>query len=228
MTEKTGTTIHELHSHLNRDENEEQRSTYLDTDNTQKRISRGRDSEEQRNARLSYQRQRSIESRSSENEDQRSAPLNGQRKRSATNRLRKTARRKIMRAGYSQQHPTTTRSNSEEQHLVGQDQVMKIQRQQRVSGQRHQVLFDQYKWPSVIPTQLKEYCLQDFCDHTSMSVLRQSTCIVCNVRASDSTMKTYALRNIPNSEKLSCHTDLTDTISKISQSRYLNCRTQDS
>ncbi|CAF3460105.1 unnamed protein product, partial [Rotaria socialis] len=94
---------------------------------------------------------------------------------------------------------------------------MSIQGQQRVLERKKQALIDQYHWPAAIPMQLKECCLQDFSDHMSMSVLRQSICIICNVRASANTMKEYALQNIPHSVKLSCHADLIDIIPKSQQ-----------
>ena len=110
--------------------------------------------------------------------------------------------------------------------MTKQTQIMNIQSQQRALEKKQQTLLDQYNWPACIPTQLKECCLQDFSDHMSMSVLRQSVCIICNVRASASTMKEYTLQSIPHSKKLSCHADLIDIIHKSQQtpeSGYLDC-----
>jgi hypothetical protein len=162
----------------------------------------------------------------SETEVQRNVRLADQWKRSATNRLSKSEQRKTARLTYRQQHSKATESIRGKQHMVEQNQIVNIQRQQRVLEKKQQTLLDQYKWPAAISTQLKEYCLQDFSDHTSMSVLRQSVCIICNIRASASTMKEFALQTIPKSEKLSCHADLMDIITKtlkITQSGNSNC-----
>jgi hypothetical protein len=116
---------------------------------------------------------------------------------------------------FRQQCSEVIQSIGENQQIIEKNQVMNKRRQQQVLAENRQILFDQYKWPAAIPTPLKEYCLQDFCNHTSMPVLRQSVCIICNIRASASTMKEYDLQDIPNVEKLSCHTDLIDVIGKI-------------
>ena len=50
-----------------------------------------------------------------------------------------------------------------------------------------------------------------------MSFLRQSICMICNSRVDFSTMKEYPLQDIPNLEKLSCHADVLDIISKTQQ-----------
>ena len=118
---------------------------------------------------------------------------------------------------YRQQHSEATDSIGGKQRMVKQNQTVNIHREQRALEKKQQTLFDQYKWPAAIPTLLKECCLQDFPNHMSMSVLRQSTCIICNMRASDNTMKEYALQNIPSSEKLSCHADLMNIIPKTLQ-----------
>jgi hypothetical protein len=94
---------------------------------------------------------------------------------------------------------------------------MNVQRQQQILEKKQQTLLDQYVWPAAIPTQLKEQCLQNFCNHMSMSVLRQSTCIICNIRASSNTITECALQDIPNLDKLSCYTDLMDIIPRMRQ-----------
>jgi hypothetical protein len=96
-------------------------------------------------------------------------------------------------------------------------EIVNMQRQQQMLEKKQQALLNQYVWPTAIPTQLKDYCLQDFSNHMSMSVLRQSTCIICNIRAYANTMKECALQDIPNSDKLFYHADLTNIISKTQQ-----------
>jgi len=89
-------------------------------------------------------------------------------------------------------------------------------RQQLLENNQEMVL-DQYIWPAAIPTNLKKRCLEEFSNHMSMSFLRQSICIICNSQVDFSTMKEYALQDIPNLEKLSCHPDILDIISKTQQ-----------
>src|SRR5262249_1661012 len=115
------------------------------------------------------------------------------------------------------QRSQSTESMGRQQNIAKRTDILNVQRQQQILEKEQQVLLDQYIWPAAIPTQLKEHCLQDFCNHMSMSFLRQSTCIVCNIRASSNTMKECALQNIPNSERLSCHTDLINIIPKTQQ-----------
>ena len=198
-------------------ESVDQRDARLTNQRERSMSNRSNESVDQRDARLTNERERTMSNRSSESVDQRDARLTNQRKRSASNRSNKSAQRKSARLLLRQQHSEVTESTDERQHIVEQNQIKNIQHQQRVLEKKHQLLLEQYKWPAVIPTQLKEYCLQDFCNHTSMSALRQSICIVCNIRASVTTMKEYALPNIPNSEKLSCHADLIDIILKTLQ-----------
>ena len=184
------------------------------------------ESVDRRNARLTNQRKRSASNLSSESVDRRNARLTNQRKRSASNRLSKRALRKTARVGHRQQRSETTHSIDERQQMVEQHQIVNIPHQQRALEEEQQILRDQYNWPAAIPTQLKEYCLQDFCDRTSMSALRQSTCIICNIRTSATAMKELNLRNIPNPERLSCHVDLINiipTTTDTAQSENLNC-----
>ena len=205
-------------------ESVDQRDARLTNERERSMSNRSNESVDQRDARLTNQRERSMSNRSNESVDQRDARLTNQRKRSASNRSNKSVQRKSARLMLRQQHSEVTESTDERQHIVEQNQIKNIQHQQRVLEKKHQLLLEQYNWPAVIPTQLKEYCLQDFCNHTSMSALRQSICIVCNIRASVTTMKEYALPNIPNSEKLSCHADLIDITLKTlqtAQSRVL-------
>ena len=132
--------------------------------------------------------------RERESEDQRNARLTYQRKRSASNRSSESV-------------------DQSEVRLTDQRNRSTINRLEK----KQQTLLDQYNWPAAIPTHVKEYCLQDFSDHMSMPVLRQSICIICNIRAFANKTKEYALQNIPNSEKLSCQADLMNIIPKSQQ-----------
>ncbi|CAM4988547.1 unnamed protein product, partial [Rotaria socialis] len=207
-------------------ESEDQRNARLTEQRKRSALNRLSENEDQRNAHLTEQRKRSVSNRSSESEDQRNARLTEQRKRSISNRLSHSQQRKTARLTCRQQHLKEIESVGRKQLMMKQTQIMSIQGQRRVLERKKQALIDQYHWPAAIPMQLKECCLQDFSDHMSMSVLRQSICIICNVRASANTMKEYALQNIPHSVKLSCHADLIDIIPKsqqTAQSRYSAC-----
>ncbi|CAM4964548.1 unnamed protein product [Rotaria socialis] len=198
-------------------ESEDQRNARLTEQRKRSALNRLSENEDQRNAHLTEQRKRSVSNRSSESEDQRNARLTEQRKRSISNRLSHSQQRKTARLTCRQQHLKEIESVGRKQLMMKQTQIMSIQGQRRVLERKKQALIDQYHWPAAIPMQLKECCLQDFSDHMSMSVLRQSICIICNVRASANTMKEYALQNIPHSVKLSCHADLIDIIPKSQQ-----------
>ena len=116
-----------------------------------------------------------------------------------------------------QQRSKAAASIDRQQSLPRLAKVMNMQRQQQMLEKKQQALRNQYVWPTAIPTQLKEYCLQDFSNHMSMSVLRQSTCIICNIRAYADSMKECALQDIPNPDRLFYHADLTNIISKAQQ-----------
>lgn len=215
-------------SQLHSIENSKQQEARKNMDLIRKRAFRERESSDQRNKRLAYQQKRSASTRSRESRQERSKRLIDQRKRSAVNRLSKSKQGKMPRQIFNQQWSEITESIDESQQTIEKNQVMKERHQLQALAKNRQILLDQYRWPAAIPTPLKEYCLEDFCNHTSMSALRQSVCIICNVRASVSTMKEYDLQDIPNLEKLSSHADMMDLISKITsqtaQSENFYCR----
>lgn len=207
-------------------ETEDQRRTRLVDQRKRSASNMSNENEEQRNARLTDLRMRLTSYRSNENEDQRNTRLIDQRKRSAKNRLSNSRKEKTMHLKDNQRHSEATESFEGEQRITQKNETMNLQRQQRVSEKRQKNLLNKYQWPAAIPTELKEYCLEDFCYNTSMSVLRQVICVICNIRTSASTIKEYALQNIPNLEKLSCHADLMNIIPKPSettQSEDFNC-----
>jgi hypothetical protein len=140
--------------------------------------------------------------REKESVDQRKARLSYQRTRSTSKRSSENADERQTRLSRQQKRSASNRLRRSEHG---------------VSEKRQKALLTQYKWPSAIPTQLKNDCLQAFSNHMSMSVLRQSTCIICNTRAYSSTMKECALEEIPNVERLSCHADLIEIFSTMQE-----------
>jgi hypothetical protein len=171
-------------------ESEQQRIARLASDRLSKRQERAAESEQQRIARLASDRLSKCQERAAESEQQRIARL-------ANDRLHKR--------------------NVKERDSKNQQKQSTTNRLSKSIENKHRILLDQYIWPAPIPKELKEYCLQDFCNHMSMPTLRQSTCIICNIRASVNTMKECALQDIPNWEKLACHTDVVDIIHKTQQ-----------
>lgn len=194
---------------------EQQRNAQLEKDRQRKRISRQTESVNQRNASLAYQQKLSSTAKLNEDVDHREARLDSQRKRSASNRSSRSEQRQNVRLTNAGLHTDRTKSSEKQQNTTASVDMMDAQSQQQILERREQGVLDQYVWPAPISTQLKDRCLQDFCDHMSMSVLRQTTCIICNARASSSTMKECALQDIPNSERLCCHTDLINIIPGI-------------
>lgn len=196
----------------------EERDSRLNEQRKRSTVNRSSESTEQRSSRLAEQRKRSVANRSSESVEQRNARLTEQRKRSAANRLSKSVGRKAPLLTQRSHDSEGVESIVRKQHTVKQAPGGNV-RNRRVSTEKKQrTLLEQYKWPSPIPTQLKEYCLQNFSDHMSMTALQQYICIVCNIRTSADKMKEYDLKNIPSSEKLSCHGDLIDVIHKTQHS----------
>ena len=180
---------------------EESQSNLETYDAQRKRQERVIESEQQRKERLTRDRLRKRTARESENENQRKIRLVDQRQRSATNQSSRSEQRSGHLINYRQRSKTMG-SIDKQQSIRKSTEIVNIQRQQQMLEKEQQALLNQYIWPTTIPRQLKEYCLQDFSNHMSMPVLRQSTCIVCNIRAYANTMKECALQDIPNSDKL--------------------------
>lgn len=195
----------------------EKRDSRLSKHRKRLAVNRSRESVEQRKSRLTEQQKQVAAKRFSESVEQRKARLIEQRKRSAANRLNKSVGRKAPLLTQKSHDSEVAESIVRKQHTATQAPSANI-RYHRASMEKNQrALLEQYRWPSAIPTPLKEYCLQDFCNHMSMTTLQQYVCIICNIRTPANRMKEYALKNIPNLEKLSCHADLIDIIHKTQQ-----------
>ena len=83
-----------------------------------------------------------------------------------------------------------------------------VRRRQRSLENKNRAKSDRLHWPRAIPTQQKDQCLQDFVKQTSMSMLKQAVCAVCNLRTFVSSMNEYNVNKIPNQARLTCHPDL--------------------
>lgn len=178
-------------------------------------ITRSNEIEEERNRRLSHDRARQEVTRQNEDEDERRGRLAQQRKRTAEHRSNSRKERHRKHRVYGDISFETEESDDEEDS--NQTSVKIPSSRQRISQKRQSMIFDQYIWPSSIPRNLKEQCLEEFSNHMSMPFLRQSICIVCNTRTDFNTMKEYSIEDISNLDYLSYHSDISNIISEIQQ-----------
>ena len=154
-----------------------------------RRLARAKESEQKKAVRLADQRQRSAANRSGENE------------------LRRSAHLASMRERWKE-----TRENESKEQNLRRVRSMSMRRRQNRTEQQQKSQFESLSWPSAIPHQLKERCLQNFIDKMSMTALKQSACSVCNSRIASSSMIEHVFEDIPNTSKLTCHSDLVEVI----------------
>ena len=171
----------------------ESQSVLRSYDAERKRRERATESEQRHRERLSSERMKRRDERATETEQHRL-------KRRDSDRIYKQNMRKI------------EDRNQRKANLAKQQKQLEINRIHKAMKRKHQIMLNEYVWPAAIPKELKEYCLQDFCNQTSMSSLRRTTCISCNAREFVNTMKEYMLEDICKSNKLSCHTDISDIV----------------
>ena len=170
-------------------EDELQRNTRLAYDRQQKEANRQNEDESQRNIRLAYDRQYQEATRQNEDENQRIERL-------AEKRLRAEAAR-------------ATESIEKTNERI---RSISVRRRQRSLENKNRSKSDRLHWPRAIPTQQKDQCLQDFVNQTSMSMLKQAVCAICNLRTFVSSMDEYDMNQIPNQARLACHPDLLGVI----------------
>ena len=166
-------------------ENEQQRAQRLTDDRLRKLSARQNEDEAQRKIRLAYDRQHHEATRQNEDENQRI-------KRLAEKRLRAEAAR-------------ATESTEKTNERI---RSISVRRRQRSLENKNRAKSDRLHWPRAIPTQQKDQCLQDFVNQTTMSMLKQAVCAVCNLRTFISSMDEYDVNQIPNQTRLACHLDL--------------------
>ncbi len=198
-------------------ESEEERNARLLNKQIRTQAVRQNENEEERNARILNDRTHKQTARQNESEDQRKKRLVQQRKRTIERRSNRIKQRKEAHTIYGERHFGSAESVAERDSKAKEAPVKNPSLQQQTLRENQPMDLDQYIWPAAIPTNLKEECLEEFSSHMSMSFLRQSICTICNSRVDFSTMKEYPLEDIPNLEKLSCHTDVLNIISKTQQ-----------
>ncbi|CAF1321475.1 unnamed protein product, partial [Adineta steineri] len=197
-------------------QSEQQRKQRLSADRLSKRTTRDNETEDQQQTRLSADRLSKRTARDNETEDQERIRLAGQQIRSAKSRLSRSKQKSRFLTD-KQPHLNAKRTMNQQQSRRNSTETVNMQREQQILEKEQQALLNQYIWPAAIPTQLKNHCLQDFSNCMSMSVLKQSTCIVCNIRAYANTMKEYALQDILSLDQLTAHIDLMNIIPKTQQ-----------
>ena len=218
-------------------ESENQRRARLDRDQQRKRNARERESENERQARLERDQQSKLSARQSEDEkerqerldrdqqwkrnareseseNERTGRLSEQQERSKNNRSDRNTQGKRSFQVQTRQSSAMTKSADREERRTKRAHSMN---EQLISETKRRTLLNEYVWPAVIPMQLKERCLEDISNDMSMSVLRQSTCVICDTRSSANIMKKLTLQDIPSQEKLICPADIVDTISRNQQ-----------
>lgn len=198
-------------------ETAEQRNTRLSNDRLQKQIVRENETEEDRNARLLNNRIYKEAARQHEDEDEHRSRLAQKRTRTAQHRSNSRNQRKSANTVYGNTRFETEESVDEEDSNSNQVSVRNSSSRRRMLQEGQLMALDQYKWPSAIPINLKEQCLEEFSNRMSMSFLRQSICIVCNSRVDFGTMQEYPIEAISKLDYLSCHPDISNVISKIQQ-----------
>ncbi|CAF1367968.1 unnamed protein product, partial [Didymodactylos carnosus] len=166
-------------------EDEIQYSIQLADDRQQKETTRQNEDELQRNTRLARDRQQKEETQQNEDENQRS-------KRLTEDRLRA-------------QETRATESSEKTQERI---RSVSVRRRHRSLENQSRAKPDRLNWPRAIPTQQKDQCLQDFVNQTSMSMLKQAACAICNIRTFVGSIHEYDMNQIPNQARLICHPDL--------------------
>ena len=198
-----------IHTQMTREnETEEKRNTRLSSKRIHTQMARENETEEERNIRLFNDRAHKEAVRQHENEDEYRRRLAQQRKRTTEHRSNSSKQRKSTDNVYGDTRFETGESNST------QISVRNSSSRRRMSQEDHSTILNQYTWPSAVPKNLKEHCLEEFSRHMSMSFLRQSICIICNSRLNFSAMKEYLLEDIANLDHLSCHQDISNLISE--------------
>ena len=150
---------------------------------------RQKEDESQRNIRLAFDREQKEAIRRNEDEDERDTRL-------AEKRLR----------------AEVTRATESTEKANERIRSISVRRRQRSMENKNRANPDRLQWPRAIPTKHKEQCLQDFVKQTSMSMLKQAVCAVCNLRTFVSSMDEYDVNRIPNQTRLACHPHLLGTI----------------
>ena len=193
---------------LRQNEDESQRNARLTLDRQQKEAVRQNEDESQRNARLTLDRQQKEAVRQNEDESQRNARLTLDRQQKEAVRQNEDESQRNKRLADDRQQKEATRATESAEKTNERIRSISVRRRQRSLENKNRAKSDRLHWPRAIPTQQKDRCLQDFVKQTSMSLLKQTVCAVCNLRTFVSLMNEYDVNQIPNQARLACHPDL--------------------
>ena len=144
---------------------------------------------------------------SSSNEPRTVLPsFNAERKRQE--RAKENEQQRAHRLADDRQHKQATRATESTEKTHERIRSISVRRRQRSLENKNRANPDRFQWPRAISTKQKDQCLQDFVKQTSMSMLEQAVCAVCNLRTFVSSMDEYDVNQIPNQARLACHPDL--------------------
>ena len=189
-------------------ENEQQRAQRLADDRLRKLSARQNEDESQRNTRLANDRQQKEAIRHNEDESQRNIRLDCKRQHTEKFRQNEDENRRKERLTENRLRNEATRTTESSEQTHERIRSISVRRRQRSLENKNRANPDRLQWPRAISTKQKDQCLQDFVKQTSMPMLKQAVCAVCNLRTFVSSMDEYDANQIPNQARLACHPDL--------------------
>jgi hypothetical protein len=193
-------------------EDESQRDIRLTYDRQQKEVIRHNEDELQRNTRLANDRQQKEAIRHNEDESQRNIRLDCNKQHTEKSRQNEDENRRNKRLTENRLRNEATRTTESSEQTHERIRSISVRRRQRSLENKNRANPDRLQWPRAIPTRQKDQCLQDFVKQTSMSMLKQAVCAVCNLRTFVSSMDEYDVNQISNQARLACHPDLLEII----------------
>ena len=173
-----------------------------------KRQERAAENEQQKTQRLADDRLRKVSARQNEDNMEHTIRLTYDRQKKEATRKNEDESQRSTRLTLDRQHKEATRATESAEKAHERIRSISVRRRQRSLENKNRANPDRLQWPRAIPTKQKDQCLQDFVKQTSMSMLKQAVCAVCNLRTFVSSMDEYDANQIPNQARLACHPDL--------------------
>ena len=193
-------------------ENEQQRAQRLADDRLRKLSARKNEDDMEHTIRLTYDQQRKEALRQNEDESQRNTRRAYDRSHKEATRQNEDENQRIKRLAEKRLRAEAARATESTEKTKERTRSISVRRRQRLLENKNRANPDRLQWPRAIPTKHKDQCLQDFVKQTSMPMLEQAVCAVCNLRTFVSSMDEYDVNQIPNQARLACHPDLLGTI----------------
>jgi flagellar biosynthesis GTPase FlhF len=173
-----------------------------------KRQERAAENEQQRARRLADDRLRKVSARENEDESERNTRLAYHRRHQEATRQNEDENQRIKRLAEKRLHEEAARATESAEKAHERVRSISVRRRQRSLENKSRANPDSLQWPRAISAKQKDQCLQDFVKRTSMPMLKQAVCAVCNLRTFVSSMNEYDVNQIPNQARLVCHPDL--------------------